>query len=638
MTYLNGGSVNGTAIERERPRYDRNRNIHDIVRDHARLNPAATAIACDDRTISFAELDRMTDALAAHLGRHGVGKGDVVALFLGRSVEAVIGMLATVKAGGAYLPIDPAYPAEHLDYVIGECRPKVVFVNSDLRDTAAAVPSLSGHIIDITALLASLSVDPSYRAPEVGGGDPAYVMYTSGSTGRPKGVVVPHRGISRIAFDRDQVDIRPDDVVLHTGTIAFDVTTIEIWGALLNGAKLAVMPDPTITFARISEVVQRHGVTKTFLATGIFHLFADFGAGHLPSLRYVQTGGDVLSAEHARRFLRAHPECQVWNAYGPTESTVFATSFRVPVDFEGHELPIGRPCAHTGVVILDDELNEVAAGVEGQLAITGDGLAIGYLNRPDLTEDKFRMVQTAEGIVRCYLTGDMAVKREDGMVLFKGRRDRQVKINGKRIELDEIEAALRRDQRLLDAAVICHQQGTAPKRIVAYICPRKAADLDDPEFPRVVMATLRTVLPPYMIPGATMVLKELPLTLAGKVERAKLPPPPAIATPVAAAPQSRSEEILIRLWKEALSMDSVPTNRNFFDVGGTSLQLLRVHAALEAELARPIDVFAFFKHPTIRELARFLDGQAGIDIRQKPGEQRSGMQRQPVSQFRRSTL
>lgn len=245
------------------------------------------------------------------------------------------------------------------------------------------------------------------------------------------------------------------------------------------------------------------------------------------------------------------------------------------------------------------------------------------------------MIETPEGPLRCYLTGDLAVMDENGTVFFKGRSDRQIKINGKRIELDEIEAAIRRDPRLLDGVVICHSQGPSIKRIVAYLRPRQESDLGNPNFVPAFMERLRYALPAYMIPSAAIVLAELPLTPAGKVDRAKLPPPLEVAKP--AAPESRSEELLTSLWRNVLGIEDIPLDRNFFDLGGTSLQLLRVQAGLLAELGRDVDVFVLFKHPTVRELARFLDGRIPKTARSMTTDQRAALQRKSMSQFRRST-
>ncbi|QPB18507.1 non-ribosomal peptide synthetase [Rhizobium sp. 007] len=620
--------------------YDRDRSLQDIVRQQARIAPQATAIVFGDERLTYDELDRLSDALAGHLAELGIRKGDVVGMLLPRALNTVICMLSILKAGGVYVPLDPAYPEEHLAYVAAECAPKVVFVDAESAGRASSVPDLRGTIIDAGVVIGRLAHSAVAKRPaiEVTGSDPAYIMYTSGSTGRPKGVTIAHRSIARVVLDQNYIDFRRDDVILHAATIAFDATTFEIWGALLNGCTVAVMPDADFSLARLAGVMRDTGVSMTFLTTGLFNLFADYAGGDLPRLRHVLFGGDVGSPVHARRFLQRYPGCRLSNAYGPTETTVFAAAFTVPPGFAEAELPIGKAIAHTGICILDEELRELPPGREGQLAISGDGLAIDYFRCPERTAEKFVMVATEAGPKRCYLTGDIALLQPDGTVSFKGRRDRQVKINGKRIELDEIETALRNDPALSDAIVLCHLQGPTLKRIVAYLRPRAETALCDPAFAQEVMSRLRATLPVYMIPSATVVVDAFPLTPAGKVDRASLLPPPieAARPDAEAVASTQAETLLTQLWSEALGAEGIDLDRNFFDLGGTSLQLLQVHAGLEARLGRAVDVVALFKHSTIRELARHIEGKSQNTARSIAAAQRAALQRKTMSQFRRS--
>ncbi|TXI05329.1 MAG: amino acid adenylation domain-containing protein [Rhizobium sp.] len=620
--------------------FDRNLCLHEMLRVQARTAPQARALVFGDTKLSYGELDRISDALARHLMTIGVHKADIVGLFLPRSIDAIICSLAILKAGGAYLPLDPALPDEHLDFVIGECAPKVIFVNAAHADKLSGIPSMNGKVIEASAIIAEMAGKPHAAAPavQVDGGDLAYIMYTSGSTGRPKGTMICHRSIARVVLDQTYVDFRSNDVVLHTATISFDASTFEIWGALLNGCALAIMPDGDLSISRLSDFMRATEVSISFLTTGLFNLFADHARVSLPKLRHILFGGDVGSAVHARRFLEHHPGCKLTNAYGPTETTVFATAFQVLPSFSGGELPIGKAIAHTGVAILDEELRIVPAGIEGQLAISGDGLAIGYFKRPELTDEKFVTIDTKSGRTRFYLTGDVASLRPDGTVTFKGRRDRQVKINGKRIELDEIEAALRRDPRLADGIVLCHVQGENLKRIVAYLCPKESHVGAGADLAQGVMATLRTALPSYMIPSAAVIVDTLPLTAAGKVDRSKLLPPSLDVQAKPADPRSLTEELLSSLWQEALGIAVVDLDRNFFDLGGTSLQLMEIHAGLEEALGRAVDVVALLRHPTIRELALHLDGRTAGPTRIAAAAQRAALQKKAISHLRRSTL
>lgn len=639
MSDFTGDSANGASRvfhDQHRVHYDRQSSVHDVFRQQAQANPDALAVSFGERSLTYQELDRLSDALAVHLIRRGICKGDAVGLALPRSLEVIVAKLAILKAAAAYVPLDPAFPLGHLRYVVQECRPKVVFTNGMYFEHVRVLSESNCVVIDLEALLPKLTWDPIAALPRVGGGDVAYVMYTSGSTGRPKGVAIPHRGIARLVLDQNFITIARSDAVLHAATISFDATTFEVWSALLNGAALIGVVAPTYTVADLCQVIRKNNVTVMLLTSGMFNLFADFAAVPLPTLRQILFGGEAGSVEHVKRFHKAYPNCLMTNIYGPTECSCIATTYTVPSKFDRLELPIGKAIAQTDVLILDEHLHPVPPGVEGQIALAGDGLAVGYVQRPDLNDHAFVEVVMDDRSTRCYLTGDLAVEDHDGTILFKGRRDRQVKINGKRIELDEVEAAVRRDPHVLDGVVACHSQGSSIKRIIAYLRPRDLSSVDEPDFVRGFMTRLRDVLPAYMIPSVAIVLPELPLTPAGKVDRAKLPAPPPIEGTGLAVPESSCEALLVRLWRSALGLEDIPLDRNFFDLGGTSLQLLRVHASLTAELAREVDVFVLFKHPTIRELAGFLEGTTVNAAPSLTADQRAALQRKSLSQFRRS--
>ncbi len=632
-------SLNGAVTARQsshRRAYDRNASVHGIVAGIARARPDATAISFDDARMSYGELDRTASKLAAHLISMGIRKGDIVGLLLPRALKTLIAKLAILKAGAAYAPFDPAYPMEHLSYMTRDCAPRALIIDRESAALAAGLPMAADRLVDIDAALAALAGREIAAAfPSVGGGDAAYVMYTSGSTGRPKGVVIPHRGIQRLVCDQNFVDFRPDDVVLHTATISFDAATFEIWGALLNGARLAGIGDRTLSMPRIAGTIDDEHVSVMLLTTGLFNLLVDHSGGKLNSLRHVFFGGEVASADHARRFLAAHPRCRLTNAYGPTEVTVIASTFDIPADLQDDTVPIGYSIANNGLHILDDDLTELPPGREGQLAVSGDGLAIGYLNRPELTQERFVTITARNGeSLRCYLTGDMAVMDPDGLLHFRGRRDRQVKIDGKRIELDEIETALRRDRHLADAVVQCHQAGPA-KRLIAYLRPHTMNGHDEGDFAAAVLGRLKGVLPAHMVPGRAIVLEEFPMNRAGKVDRSRLPAPTEAQAP-AAMPAEGMEAIIARHWRRVLGTENFGPDQNFFDLGGTSMQLMRVHAALEQELGRSIDVVTVFEHPKIRSLARFLEKAPDSLQKTATAQSRAARQREVMSKFRRS--
>lgn len=627
-------AMTGESPPRRAIRYDKRKGVPEIVRQHAFSTPEAIAIICGDARLTYGELDQISNDLASHLIACGIEKGDVVCLLVPRSLETVVAKLAILKAGAAYLPLDPAYPSDHLHNVLQECSPKVVFTFGKPEPGLSEIAGSATQVIDLPSLMSDLEPSDASQLPAIGGADLAYVMYTSGSTGRPKGVAVPHAGITRLVLDQNFLAFSPADRVLHSTTISFDASTVDIWGALLNGATLVIMAKANFSLTDMRDLIRKHDITFLNFTTGLFNVFADHVDEPMPSLRQAIFGGEVASAAHVKRFIAAHPACLLTNVYGPTEASCIATTYTVPRHFTGAELPIGEAIAHTDVFLLDDEFQIVPPGIEGQIAIAGDGLALGYFNRPDLTAERFIFIDTPEGERRCYLTGDLAVMDEAGIFHFRGRRDRQVKINGKRIELEEIETVLRRQPRLAEAIVECREIGGL-KRIIAYLRPSEAQDVANSNFVPSVMERLRSSLPAYMIPSTAIVVSDFPLTHAGKIDRAALPLPPVEdATPVAV--RSRSEDILIRLWRDALGLEVVPADRNFFDLGGTSLQLMRVHAGLELAMGQRLEVLALFKYPTVRDMARFLDGREQASSGTTAADQRAAQQRRTMSSFRRS--
>lgn len=639
MTGIEASDVMSAMTGKRGPRaamhFDKSKGVPEIVRRHALSAPEAIAIICDQQQMTYGELDRISDNLAAYLVCCGVAKGDVVCLFVPRALETVVAQLAILKAGAAYLPLDPAYPLEHLKYVVEECQPKVIFTSDEDLSRLASLGGPQSRTVDLVSTLRRQDRFDVPQFPAILGTDLAYVMYTSGSTGRPKGVAVPHVGITRLVLEQNFVNLGLQDVVLHSTTISFDASTMDVWGALLNGATLVIMAKANFSLTDIDDLIRKTGVTSATITTGLFNLLADYLHEELPSLRQIRFGGEVASTPHVKRFLTAHPSCVLTNVYGPTEAICIATTFDIPPEFSAGEVPIGRPIAHTQVYLLNDDFQAVGPGQIGQIAIAGDGLALGYYNRPDLTQDRFVVLDMGNGPVRCYLTGDMAVMDEDGQFHFRGRRDRQVKINGKRIELEEIEAALRRHPRLAEAVVEC-RECAGSKQIIAYLRPSNAQDLSNKNFIPSVLEQLRNSLPAYMVPNASLLMSEFPLTRAGKIDRASLPLP-VTERIEATSIRSRSEEIVERLWRQALGLEVVPVDRNFFDLGGTSLQLMRVHAGLEAELGERCDLVALFKHTTIRDMARFLDGREQAPAQAAVADQRGALQRKTMAQFRRST-
>ncbi|HYR11833.1 MAG TPA: amino acid adenylation domain-containing protein, partial [Longimicrobium sp.] len=453
----------------------------------AAARPQAVALAWDGGRMTYAELDVRANRLAHHLRRAGVAAGTRVGVCLERGPEMVVATLAALKAGGAYVPLDPAYPAERLAFMLADTAVPVLVTESPLADR---LPFPAARIVRVDADAAAIAAEPA-DAPAAGT-DPeaaAYVMYTSGSTGRPKGVEVPHRAIVRLVRGQDYLSIDPADVFLQLAPTSFDVATLELWGSLLNGARLAIHPAGQPSVESIGRALAEHGVTILWLTAGLFHLVVEERIGILRGVRQLLAGGDVLSVPHVRRVLEELPETVFINGYGPTENTTFTSCHRVAALPEGAPgVPIGRPIANTYVRVLDAGMQPAPVGVPGELYTGGAGLALGYLNRPELTAEKFvadpylpgaRLYRTGDRVrwrevrecesaeVRKW-NGDEACEASDGSTLalshsrtfaleFLGRVDTQVKIRGFRVEPGEIEAVLRAWPGVREAAVVVRE-------------------------------------------------------------------------------------------------------------------------------------------------------------------------------------
>ncbi|MBE7245955.1 MAG: amino acid adenylation domain-containing protein, partial [Actinomycetospora chiangmaiensis] len=450
----------------------------------AARRPEAVALCWEGGELSYGALDAWANRLARRLRGLGVGPEVMVGLCAGRSAGQVAGALAILKAGGGYLPLDPSYPPERLAFMLRDAGARVVVTQAALAGT---LPADGLPVVLLDAEEAAAGEEPDAVVPDNIGSDDvapdnvAYVIYTSGSTGRPKGVAVTHGNIVRLACGADYVRLSPDDVVLGMAPLTFDASTFEVWGALLNGARLALYPDGPFDIARLGQVVRERRVSVAWLTAAVFHQVVDEAPEALEGVRTLLAGGDVLSAAHVRRHLA---RAQSWggrlvNGYGPTEGTTFSACLALQSPAEvGDQVPIGRPIANTRLYVLDDSLAPVPAGVAGELCIAGMGLARGYLGRAGLTAERF--VPDPHGVPgsRMYRTGDLARWRKDGVLEFLGRLDAQVKIRGFRVEPGEIEACLMRHESVAQAAVVAREEpegggGTGGKRLVAYVVPRQ---------------------------------------------------------------------------------------------------------------------------------------------------------------------
>jgi amino acid adenylation domain-containing protein len=465
--------------------------VPELIAGQAARVPDAVAVVCGGEHVSYSELAARAGRLAGVLAGAGAGPERVVAVVMDRGADLVVALLGVLRAGAAYLPVDPGYPAGRAEFMIGDAGACLVVTDRPRAELTVDVP-----------VVAAAGAGAGAGAG-VAGGDPdglAYVMYTSGSTGRPKGVAVSHRGIDRLVRGPGYVGLGSGDVVALMSSVSFDAAVFEIWGALANGARLAVAPGGAL--AGLGGFLARYGVTVLWLTAGLFHEVADADAAVFGGLRYLLAGGDVLSARQCAAVLERVPRVRLVNGYGPTENTTFTTTHPVrQEDLAGGGVPIGAPIAGTRVLVLDEWLSPVPAGVTGQLYTAGAGLARGYRHWPGLTAERFVAYpfDPAGGGGRMYRTGDLARWTSDGLLVFAGRADEQVKIRGFRVEPGETQAVLAACPGVAQAAVIARPDGTGNKQLVAYVVP---ADGEPGALAGAVREFATGRLPEYMVPAA----------------------------------------------------------------------------------------------------------------------------------------
>ncbi len=440
-------------------------------------------------------------------------------------------------------------------------------------------------------------------APTTGGNDLAYVMYTSGSTGRPKGVMVPHRGVVRLVSNCNFVNLGPEEVILQLAPLSFDASTFELWGALLNGGKLVILSAPHPSLDEIAEAIRIHGVTTLWLTAGLFHLMVESRLDGLRPLRQLIAGGDVLSPPHVAKALKALPSCRIVNGYGPTENTTFTCCYTIPQNPPPTApIPIGSAIQGTTVYVLDEDRQPVRAGQEGELYAGGAGVALGYLNQPELTAEKFVEDPFASSMgARLYRTGDRVRQRPDGTIDFLGRVDRQIKLNGKRVELDAVEAHIRAEDSVGDAAVIAPADSAGRRFLAAFVTPQGV----DPDALR---RSLQARLPNFMVPASITVVRSLPLSPNGKVDRTRLadlkPDRESSADLFSSQSDGSAQSRLCKIVTEVLGRDGIGVQENFFDLGASSLDLIRIHAKLVEAFGPVLTVVDLFGHPNISAVTK----------------------------------
>ncbi|MEU4248902.1 non-ribosomal peptide synthase/polyketide synthase [Amycolatopsis sp. NPDC026612] len=570
-----------------------------LFADQVHRHPAEPAVLAGPRTLTYAELDERANHLAGQLADLGVAVEDRIGLLLEPSVEHVVAELAVLKAGAAYVPLDTRAPHERLRAVLAEAGVSVVVSGDTWVPTAEAVHS--GPVLTVGEQRSRIAPE-SLVVPE----NLAYVMYTSGSTGVPKGVAVRHRDITALAQDNRFAGGAHTRVLAHS-PLAFDASTYELWVPLLTGGATVLPDGPDLTVESLRRAVSEHAVTAAWLAAGLFRLLAQDAPDGLRGLREVWTGGDVVPPAVVRAVQAACPGLVVVDGYGPTETTTFATSFRMTGEAGVPEpVPIGRPLDGMRAYVLDAELRPLPAGAPGELCLAGAGLARGYLGRPGLTAERFVADPFGAPGERMYRTGDVVRRGPGGELVFLGRSDDQVKLRGFRIELAEVEAVLAAHPAVAQSVATVHtDSGGTVKTLLAHVvaAPGRTAD------PGELRAHAAAALPEYMVPAVVLVLAALPLNRNGKVDRRALPAPdgPVSSRRPYAEPATATQRAVAAIWQRLLGVERVGAKDNFFELGGDSILSIRLVSRLLAECGVSLSPRAVFAHPTVSRLAAAIE-------------------------------
>jgi amino acid adenylation domain-containing protein len=590
--------------------YPKGKTIHRLFEEQVDCAPEAVAVEFEGKRLTYGELNCRSNQLARHLRERGVGAEVLVGLCVERSLEMVVGLLGILKAGGAYLPLDPAYPRERLRFMLEDAGPQLVLTQGTLSECLPECAPLVRLDADWAEIARESSENPEIQStPE----NLAYVIYTSGSTGTPKGVSIRHRSVVRLVRGTNYTRFGPEEVFLQFAPIAFDASTFEVWGALLNGGRLAVMSPGPASLEDLGAALSRYKVSTLWLTAGLFREMVETQIESLRGLRQLLAGGDVLSVPHVEKVLRELPDCRLINGYGPTESTTFACCHTVGRDESlGTSIPIGKPIANTRVFILDRNRQPVPVGVPGELYIGGDGLARDYFRRPELTAEKFVPdLFGGAGEKRLYRTGDRARYLADGTIEFLGRVDDQVKVRGFRVEPGEIESALLQHPSVMRAIVLLREAQPGERRLVAYLVshPKRVKSVSE------LRSFLKRKLPDFMIPSSFVWLDAFPLTHNGKVDRAALPPPGhqrLLPEEVSVSPRNALEEKLVRCFERVLKLRPIGVTDNFFDLGGHSLLAVRLLTEIEKATGTRFPLSMIFEAQTVEEMAAQVGDQKAL--------------------------
>jgi len=607
-----------TAAEREQllvewndtsRKYPKDKSIQELFENQVERTPEATAIIFGEEDLSYRELNAKANQVAHYLKKRGVAEEVLVGICLERSLEMVVGLLGILKAGGAYLPLDPNYPAERLAFMLTDAQAPVLLTQEKLLDK---IPGHQAETICIDQEWGQIEKE-SQENPESGiaGENIAYAIYTSGSTGKPKGVLGLHQGaINRFEWMWERYPFEAGEVCCQKTTLNFVDSIWEIFGPLLKGVPIVIISDEAVKDpSRLVEELAKYEVSRIVLVPSLLRAMLETNpniATKLKKLKIWATSGEAISKELAERFQAAMRQSRLINLYGSSEVSADVTYYEIGVmEEEERSIPIGRPIANTQIYLLDGEMKPVPIGGEGEIYLGGEGLARGYLNRAELTKEKFVANPYREG-ERLYRTGDIGRYRGDGQIEYVGRVDHQVKIRGNRVEIGEVEVVLSQYEGVAEVVIVVQEDTSGDNYLAAYIVPDTGITLDISE----LRNFLRQTLPDYMMPLAFVILEALPLTPNGKVNRQALPVPDQTRPDVESrfvAPRTEIEEQMVKIWTEILGLERVGVYDNFFDLGGHSLLATQVIFQLTDAFHVKIHLRALFETPTIAGLAKQVE-------------------------------
>jgi amino acid adenylation domain-containing protein len=602
--------------------YPKDKSIAYLFSEQARKTPFRHALSFENKTLTYRQLEEKTNQLANYLKSKGVKREEHIPVCLERSVDLVIAILAILKAGGTYVPLDPEYPAERIRFMLQDTKAKIILCN---RNNLDILGTPSDHLIILLDEEWNRINQESTAAPQVisSGKDLAYIMYTSGSTGRPKGVMIENRNVISLVRGVNYINLSGKNVLLNTGSASFDASSFEYWSMLLNGGELVLCQEQTLLNGELlKQEIRKRKVNIMWFTSGLLNQWVETDLSVFESLRTVIVGGEKLSEKHIEKLRNRFPSIEIINGYGPTENTTFSLTYQVKERQITRPIPIGIPLNNRTAYVLNNQLQLCGVGQIGELYVGGAGVSRGYLNRPDLTKERFIPDPfISEPSAKMYRTGDLARQMPDGNFEYHGRLDDQVKIRGFRIEPAEIESAILEFPGVQQTVVIAREDSPSEKKLIAYI-------VSQPTFSKEEITTfLQRKLPAYMVPRVFMPLSRIPLTAHNKVDKKSLPDPdllPEFGNRKIKEAETETQKMLATIWMDTLHLQRLSIDDNFFELGGHSLIAVKIMKLIEEKSKHRLPVTALFEAPTVEKLSLMLDQDEKRDswkslVQIKPG-------------------